>query len=126
MRLSTVILFLALGAWVCPALAKAQGPSTQVPAVGMPMHNMAAPDVSALIDKLEKSAAAIEAERHPAARREKLAEHAAVLKELKAKIESSSGGMGNMSGHMMGNMSGDMNCCNMSGNMSGCGSQMTK
>jgi hypothetical protein len=54
-----------------------------------------------LVDQLMKSFAAIEAEKDPAALKEKLAEHGSLLKELQTKVQSQSHMM-DMMQHMMG------------------------
>lgn len=54
-----------------------------------------------LVEQLMRSFAAIEAEKDPAALREKLAEHGALLKDLQTKVQTQSHMM-DMMQHMMG------------------------
>jgi len=87
---------------------------------GMNDNMSANTDISSLMDRLNKSLAAIETEKKAGARKEKIAAHAALLKELQTRLDAQGGmpGMGHMMG--MGNMPmgdmKDMKCCsNMAG-----------
>ena len=67
----------------------------------MPQMMMGQNDTGELVDRLLKSFAAIEAEKDPAAFRDKLSEHGALLKELQTKVQAQSHMM-EMMQHMMG------------------------
>jgi len=109
--MSTIVLFLALGAAMCPVLAKGQAPAMPVDhgamstdhssMNAMPMHHMMASpaDVSGLLDRLNTSLAAIEAAKKPADRKARVAEHSALLKELQGKLSAGMTGMNMMEMH---------------------------
>jgi hypothetical protein len=67
----------------------------------MPQMMMGQNETGKVIDQLMKSFAAIEAEKDPAALKEKLAEHGSLLKELQTKVQAQSHMM-DMMQHMMG------------------------
>ena len=67
----------------------------------MPRMMMGQDETGKLVERLVKSLAAIEAEKNPAVRKAKLAEHGALLNELQAKVEAQSHRMDTMR-HMMG------------------------
>jgi hypothetical protein len=72
----------------------------------MPMMMQDQKDLATLVDRLQQSFAAIEAEKDPAALRTKLAEHGAMLKELQTKVEAESHRMEMMHQMMSGPMMG--------------------
>src|ERR1700680_955678 len=67
----------------------------------MPRMTMEQNEAGKLVDQLIRSYAAIEAEKDPAALKEKLAEHGALLKELQTRVQGQSHMM-EMMQHMMG------------------------
>jgi hypothetical protein len=66
----------------------------------MPSMMTGQTETEKLVDELQKSLAAIEAEKDPASLKAKLAEHSALLKQLQAKAQSQSRMM-DMMQHMM-------------------------
>ena len=64
-------------------------------------------ETSELVEQLLKNFAAIEAEKNPAALKEKLAEHSSLLKELRARVQTQSHMMDMMQHMMGGSMMGD-------------------
>jgi hypothetical protein len=73
---------------------------------GMMAEMQGQQETARLVDRLLASLAAIETEKDPAALKEKLAAHRALLKELQAKVEAESGRMEKMHQMMGGKMHG--------------------
>ncbi|MGA2716452.1 MAG: hypothetical protein ABSG41_25435 [Bryobacteraceae bacterium] len=107
MRTETRTLFIAIaiatGLFVTGAAAQHEGHNNQTSPQadnsdsaktgdmpGMHRMMMGQNEASKLVDQLAKSFAAIEAEKDPAALREKLAEHGKLLKELESTIDAQS------------------------------------
>jgi hypothetical protein len=90
-----------------PAQAGMTGPNACGPMMSqMPSMMMGQTDSWKLVEELQKSLAAIEAEKDPAALKAKLAEHGALLKQLQAKVLSQSHRMEMMQHMMSGSMMG--------------------
>jgi len=68
--------------------AKAAASDTQKPCGMMAQKEQAAAETSNLADQLLKSYEAIQAEKDPAALKQKLAEHGTLLKELQSKVQA--------------------------------------
>ncbi|HYA16118.1 MAG TPA: hypothetical protein VEF06_01560 [Bryobacteraceae bacterium] len=77
-------------------------------------------EAARIVEQLQKNLTAIQAEKKPAAQKEKLAAQAALLKDLAAKLEAQNQMMTMMQGHMQG--MGAMQCCGGAGggNAGGC------
>ncbi len=115
MKTRTMIMTAAFGLLVGGAAAQhEEHHEGQAPPQTKPGSNMCGPMMSQmpsmmtgqtetgkLVDELQKSLAAIEAEKDPAALKVKLAEHSALLKQLQAKVQGQAHMM-DMMQHMMG------------------------
>lgn len=114
----SVLIRAAIVAGFCVSGALAQNGQDQAPAqVGRSagcgqamsqMHPMmmGQTETAKLVDELQKSLAAIEAEKDPGALKAKLAEHGELLKQLQAKIQGQSRMMDMMNHMMSGSMMG--------------------